>query len=130
MKNDLTNIINFGYVIRNVTMVCYIEMVILIPTISIIICDIYKGYKMIYKIRYTMTYTKFKKKIEEIGLVYCNQGSGVCIYNFNKHRLNPIASVSEDKLCTIATPYVEDNKLFKLCYELSKTPINKKGELK
>lgn len=130
MKNDLTSMINFGYVIRNVTMVCYIEMVILIPTISIIMCNIYKGYKMKYKIRYTMTYKDFKKKIEEIGLVYCNQGSGVCIYNFNKHRLNPIASVSEDKLCTIATPYVEDNKLFKLCYELSKTPINKKGELK
>lgn len=131
MKNDLTNIMNFEYFIRNLAVVCCIEMVILIPTFTIIICSIYKRiYKMKYKIRYTMTYKEFKKKIEEIGLVYCNQGSGVCIYNFNKHRLNPIASINGDKMYSITTPYVEDDKLFKLCHELAKTPINERGEIK
>lgn len=62
MKNDLTSMINFGYVIRNLTTICCIEMLILLPIISIIICDIYKGYKMKYKIKYTMTYKEFKKK--------------------------------------------------------------------
>lgn len=119
MKNDLTNIMNFEYFIRNLAVVCCIEMVILIPTFTIIICNIYKRiYKMKYKIRYTMTYKEFKKKIDEIGLNYCDQSSRVHIYNFNEHRLNQITSSNEDY------------KLFKLCYELAKTPINKRGELK
>lgn len=133
MKNDLTNIMNFGYFIKNLTMVCCIEMVILIPIFSIIIYHVYKGYKMTYKTRYTMTYEKFKKKIEEMGLVCDYSYYVISVFDPD---YNPLAYVNQttiNSMSTISTvsrlSETTSNKLLTLCYEMAKTPIDERGGL-
>lgn len=134
MKNDLTNIMNFGYFIRNLTMVCCIEMVILIPTFTIIICSIYKRiYKMKYKIRYTMTYKEFKKKIEEMGLVCDYSCYVISVFGpdyrplayINQTTINSMSTISTVSQLSETTSY----KLLTLCYEMAKTPIDERGGL-
>lgn len=125
---------NFGYFIRNLAVVCCIEMVILIPTFTIIICNIYKRiYKTKYKIRYTMTYKEFKKKIEEMGLVcdysyyfvsvyYCSDYSSCQLAYISREILNRMVTTSDISQLPKNVGY----ELLTLCYELAQTPLDER----
>lgn len=89
---------------------------------------------MTYKPRYTTTYEKFKQKVEEMGLSYrfYDFGTNVdlvvgddFVVTFYKRQSDNISiylktTLNSDKI----------HKLIDFCREMTKAPINKRGELK
>lgn len=90
---------------------------------------------MTYKFRYTMTYEKFKQKVEELGLGYscygCGFGRQIFIIDGEGDRFLIVLS----KHNIFVNPYFNPklsksikNKMIDLCFELTKTPINERGK--
>lgn len=90
---------------------------------------------MTYKFRYTMTYEKFKQKVEELGLGYncygCGFGSQIFIIDGEGGRF----LIAFSKHNIFVNPYFNPNlsesiknKMIDLCFELTKTPINERGK--
>ena len=85
---------------------------------------------MTYKFRYTMTYEKFKKKIEEMGLVCDYSYYVISVFDPD---YNPLAYVNQTTINSMSTisrvsrlSETTSNKLLTLCYELARTPIDER----
>lgn len=90
---------------------------------------------MTYKIRYTMTYKKFKQKVEELGLGYNCYGYGIGFRTFLLDGKGDRFLIVLSKHNQFVNPYFNPklsesikNKVIDLCFELTKTPINERGK--
>lgn len=80
-----------------------------------------------------MTYEKFKKEVEELGLrcKFYDYGVNVCLMDCDYHLATIYNTIKYFGIISFNSILIrfDTSKLFNLCCELMQTPINERGEL-
>lgn len=74
-----------------------------------------------------MTYEKFKKEVEELGLrcKFYDYGVNVCLMDCDYHLATIYNTIKYFGIISFDT-----SKLFNLCCELMQTPLDERGKIK